>query len=101
MVLITDRACCDSRYDPAYERFGSQISAIHFIGSIKPWSSIPYRHPGTSFSSSRKQTSPENQLAMTTPPQAYDYDSLIDCWYAVYDAHYRTQSVIPRSEFEV
>jgi len=78
-------------YAPAYERFGSQISAIHFIGPNKPWSSISYRAPGSSSSS-------QNQATM---PQAYDYDSLVDRWYEVYDAHYRSHSIVPESEFEV
>jgi glycogenin glucosyltransferase len=34
-------------------------------------------------------------------PQAYDYDSLVDRWYAVYDTHYRSHSIVPESEFEV
>ncbi|KAF9015621.1 hypothetical protein BDQ17DRAFT_1395866 [Cyathus striatus] len=45
-------------YAPAYERFGSQISVIHFIGPNKPWKSIPYRSPFTT--------------------HIYDYDSLVD-----------------------
>ncbi|KAH9997698.1 hypothetical protein BJV74DRAFT_883311 [Russula compacta] len=76
-------------YAPAYERFGSQISAIHFIGANKPWSSIPWRAPGSTTA----------QLAASQPLQAYDYGSLVDRWYAVYDKHYRSQPVIPQAAF--
>jgi glycogenin glucosyltransferase len=31
--------------------------------------------------------------------QAYDYGSLIDRWYAVYDKHYRSQPVIPQATY--
>ena len=71
-------------YAPAYERFGSQISAIHFIGANKPWSSIPWRAPGST----------TTQQAASQPLQAYNYGSLVDRWYAVYDKHYRSQPVI-------
>ncbi|KAI0308166.1 hypothetical protein B0F90DRAFT_1833249 [Multifurca ochricompacta] len=73
-------------YAPAYERFGSQISAIHFIGANKPWSSIPWRAPGSSSA----------QQVGSQPLQVYDYSSLVDRWYAVYDKHYRSQLVIPQ-----
>ncbi|KAH9968597.1 hypothetical protein BC827DRAFT_1164258 [Russula dissimulans] len=53
-------------YAPAYERFGSQISAIHFIGPNKPWFSIPWRAPG----------SVTAQQAASQPLQVYDYGSL-------------------------
>jgi len=77
------------RYAPAYERFGSQISAIHFIGANKPWSSIPWRAPGSTTA----------QQAPSQPLQAYDYGSLLDRWYAVYDKHYRSQPVIPQDAY--
>jgi glycogenin glucosyltransferase len=76
-------------YAPAYERFGSQISAIHFIGANKPWSSIPWRAPGSTTA---------QQVASQTL-QAYDYGSLVDRWYAVYDKHYRSQPVIPQATY--
>ena len=73
-------------YAPAYERFGSQISAIHFIGANKPWSSIPWRAPGSTTA----------QRGASEPLQVYDYGSLVDRWYAVYDKHYRSQPVVPQ-----
>ncbi|KAL1760905.1 glycosyltransferase family 8 protein [Schizophyllum commune] len=66
-------------YAPAYERYGSQISAIHFIGPHKPWNNLAYRHPF----------------------RAYDYDALVDRWYAVYDRHYRAETPATTSQFEV
>ncbi|KAG6914634.1 hypothetical protein DXG01_016195 [Tephrocybe rancida] len=75
-------------YAPAYERFGSQISAIHFIGPNKPWNSISYRSPFTS-----------QPIVSATPQQAYDYNSLVDHWYDVYDRHYRSQPA-SRPQFE-
>ncbi|KAG6817756.1 hypothetical protein H0H87_004547 [Tephrocybe sp. NHM501043] len=68
-------------YAPAYERFGSQISAIHFIGPNKPWNSLSYRSPFTS----------QPIASASSPQQAYDYNSLVDRWYDVYDRHYRSQ----------
>ncbi|KAF7979419.1 hypothetical protein HWV62_42546 [Athelia sp. TMB] len=106
-------------YAPAYERFGSQISAIHFIGPNKPWKAIPYRpsrynqEPQPSSSNSQSPTSPTDPTApvqLQAKPviqsplaeiQAYDYESLVDRWFAVYDAHYRSQSLVPDEEFEV
>ncbi|KAG6827054.1 hypothetical protein H0H92_013371 [Tricholoma furcatifolium] len=76
-------------YAPAYERFGSQISAIHFIGPNKPWHSISFRSP---FASQPIQSS-------TSPQQVYDYSSLVDRWYDVYDRHYRAQPA-SRPQFE-
>ena len=61
-----------NRYAPAYERFGPGISAIHFIGSSKPWHSILSRPPGVLHSL--------NQQA--DGGQVYDYDSLVDRWYS-------------------
>ncbi|THH19054.1 hypothetical protein EW146_g2031 [Bondarzewia mesenterica] len=75
-------------YAPAYERFGSQISAIHFIGSNKPWDSIPWRAPGSS----------DAQQAASGPLQAYDYSALVDRWYAVYDKHYRSTATVPATD---
>ncbi|KAF5323529.1 hypothetical protein D9611_005674 [Ephemerocybe angulata] len=80
-------------YAPAYERFGSEISALHFIGKNKPWNSLPWRAPFT------------NKSAGSSPPssnpsqQAYDYDSLVDRWYAVYDKHYRSEPAAPSPSF--
>ncbi|SJL06215.1 uncharacterized protein ARMOST_09551 [Armillaria ostoyae] len=79
-------------YAPAYERFGSQIKAIHFIGPNKPWNSIPHRPP---FSGQ------QDSSAVTQVSQAYDYTSLLDRWFHVYDTYYRSQSIIPEEEFEV
>ncbi|KAI9512536.1 glycosyltransferase family 8 protein [Russula earlei] len=76
-------------YAPAYERFGSQISAIHFIGANKPWSSIPWRAPGSITA----------QGTASQPLQVYDYGSLVDRWYAVYDKHYRSQPIIPQAAY--
>jgi glycogenin glucosyltransferase len=73
------------RYAPAYERFGAQISAIHFIGPNKPWTAIPYRAPGSA--TFREQVHTRNGV--------YDYPSLVDRWFAVYDTHYRVSSPAP------
>ncbi|KAF7303235.1 putative glycosyltransferase family 8 protein GLGEN [Mycena kentingensis (nom. inval.)] len=77
-------------YAPAYERFGSQIAAIHFIGPNKPWKSLPFRLPF------------QNQSTQSDkgPLQAYDYNTLIDRWFAVYDKHYRAAPV-SQTDFEV
>ncbi|KAJ2914298.1 hypothetical protein MD484_g6143, partial [Candolleomyces efflorescens] len=77
-------------YAPAYERFGSEISALHFIGKNKPWNSIAYRAPFTS----------KPSTASDDPQQAYDYDSLVDRWYAVYDKHYRSEPIVPGPSFK-
>ncbi|KAL6298716.1 hypothetical protein BKA93DRAFT_810095 [Sparassis latifolia] len=82
-------------YAPAYERFGSKISAIHFIGSSKPWSSIPYRAPGSVGAEKPPLGASEQQR------NAYDYASLIDRWYDVYDRHYRTDQPMAHADFEV
>ena len=29
------------RYAPAYTKFGADIKAVHFIGTNKPWLSLP------------------------------------------------------------
>ncbi|KAF8807820.1 hypothetical protein BYT27DRAFT_6590276 [Phlegmacium glaucopus] len=78
-------------YAPAYERYGSQISAIHFIGPNKPWNSIAYRPP---FSPSRPSEDHD-------PQRAYDYQSLVDRWYNVYDHHYRIHSLPSQDQFEI
>ncbi|KAK7465365.1 glycogenin glucosyltransferase [Stygiomarasmius scandens] len=89
-------------YAPAYERFGSKISAIHFIGPNKPWKSIPYRAPFASQSSQQASSaSPASALPSEPQQQAYDYNSLLDKWFNVYDKHYRAQTIIPDTEFEV
>lgn len=80
-------------YAPAYERFGSQISALHFIGKNKPWNSIAYRAPFATKSTAKETTDGH------TVQQAYDYDSLVDRWYAVYDKHYRSQPATPAPSF--
>lgn len=82
-------------YAPAYERFGSQISVVHFIGPNKPWHSIPYRAPASSTqvpSSQMEQQSTVSEPAKQTQ-QAYDYGSLVDRWYSVYDKHYRSKPI--------
>lgn len=82
-------------YAPAYERFGSQISVVHFIGPNKPWYSIPYRAPASSTqvpSSQMEQQSTVSEPAKQTQ-QAYDYGSLVDRWYSVYDKHYRSKPI--------
>ncbi|KAG6862131.1 hypothetical protein C0995_004213 [Termitomyces sp. Mi166 len=76
-------------YAPAYERFGSKISAVHFIGPNKPWNSLPFRSP---FSSQPISSS-------ASPQEAYGYNSFMDRWYDVYDRHYRSQPV-QRPQFE-
>ncbi|KZV74837.1 glycosyltransferase family 8 protein [Peniophora sp. CONT] len=70
-------------YAPAYERFGKKISAIHFIGPNKPWNNIPWRAPGSKATHDKA----------SEPLQVYDYSSLVDRWYAVYDKHYRSAPV--------
>ncbi|KAJ7170067.1 glycosyltransferase family 8 protein [Mycena filopes] len=78
-------------YAPAYERFGSQISAIHFIGPNKPWNSLSYRPP---FQSHGIQTD-------SGPLQAYDYNALVDRWFAMYDKYCRAAPTVSDTEFEV
>ncbi|KAJ7446464.1 glycosyltransferase family 8 protein [Mycena galericulata] len=78
-------------YAPAYERFGSQISVIHFIGPNKPWNSLSYRPPFQKHGSQ----------ADAGPLQAYDYNTLVDRWFAVYDKYGRVQPAVSESEFEV
>jgi glycogenin glucosyltransferase len=88
------------RYAPAYERFGSQISVVHFIGPNKPWHSIPYRAPGSSATQAslpQMQQSPVSEPTNKQPQQAYNYGSLVDRWYNVYDRHYRSKPITPDS----
>lgn len=82
-----------SSYAPAYERFGSQISAIHFIGPDKPWHTIPHRALDSSTSTMA------GQLVHTE--RVYSYSSLVDRWYDVYDRYYRSQPVGLSIDFEV
>ncbi|KAI5982723.1 glycosyltransferase family 8 protein [Pisolithus albus] len=87
-------------YAPAYERFGSQISAIHFIGPNKPWHTIAYRAPGSS--SVQTSTSTEEQpSSVYSPPRAYDYGSLVDRWFDVYDRHGRPLYEVPTQAFDI
>ncbi|KAF9814195.1 hypothetical protein IEO21_05264 [Rhodonia placenta] len=88
-------------YAPAYERFGSQISAIHFIGPHKPWSSIPFRAPGTKNAGAGASAALALGKDEAPRTQAYDFDSLVDRWYDVYDRHYRSDAPTARAEFEV
>ncbi|KAG9222545.1 hypothetical protein CCMSSC00406_0002880 [Pleurotus cornucopiae] len=78
-------------YAPAYERYGSKISAIHFIGPNKPWNAIAYRAP---FASSQP-SDPGTEIQ-----RAYDYNSLVDRWFAVYDRHYRVPQDAPEQNFD-
>ncbi|KAH0838011.1 glycosyltransferase family 8 protein [Lanmaoa asiatica] len=81
-------------YAPAYQRFGSQISVIHFIGPHKPWHSIPSRAPGSSAQSTNMVVEPSTEVHVTQQ-RAYDYGSLVDRWYSIYDRHYRSQAAEP------
>ncbi|EIW64301.1 uncharacterized protein TRAVEDRAFT_68143 [Trametes versicolor FP-101664 SS1] len=81
-------------YAPAYERFGSEISAIHFIGPNKPWVSISYRPPGTKYGQSSSNT------VLDPKAPAYNYDSLVDRWFDVYDRHYRSEESAQHADFE-
>lgn len=73
-----------SSYAPAYQRYGSQIHAIHFIGPEKPWNAVPFRPPSLA---ENLATSSASSSGTT-----YDYQSLVDRWFAVYDKHYRSKS---------
>ncbi|TFY69977.1 hypothetical protein EVJ58_g100 [Rhodofomes roseus] len=84
-------------YAPAYERFGSQISAIHFIGPNKPWASLQYRAPGVKSSQPHDPNIPAEEKRQ----QVYDFDSLVDRWFDVYDRYYRSDAPTARAEFEV
>ncbi|KAI6047947.1 glycosyltransferase family 8 protein [Pisolithus marmoratus] len=87
-------------YAPAYERFGSQISAIHFIGPSKPWHAIPYRAPGSS-STQASTSMKEHPSSTDILPRAYDYGSLVDRWFDVYDRYYRSESELPIQAFDI
>nr|XP_031859843.1 uncharacterized protein CI109_004691 [Kwoniella shandongensis]KAA5526915.1 hypothetical protein CI109_004691 [Kwoniella shandongensis] len=60
---------------PAYKRYGHKISNVHFIGPNKPWSNLGGRPAGISQVKGKEAS--------------YDYPSLIDRWYTVYDKHVR------------
>ncbi|KAK8844565.1 hypothetical protein IAR55_006412 [Kwoniella newhampshirensis] len=60
---------------PAYKRYGHKISNVHFIGPNKPWANVAGRPAGVS------------QVKGKEP--SYDYPSLIDRWYTVYDKYVR------------
>lgn len=54
------------QYEPAYRRYGSNISMVHFIGTEKPW----FQGRQAIYSSSGA------------------YKELLGRWWAVYDKHY-------------
>ena len=93
LFIFTASGSYSFRYAPAYERYGSQIKAIHFIGPDKPWNSLVSRTPF----SGHQPDSPDSSSVQ----RAYDYDSLVDRWFDIYDRHYRTQSILPQTPFEV
>ncbi|WVN86039.1 uncharacterized protein L203_101197 [Cryptococcus depauperatus CBS 7841] len=66
-------------YAPAYKRFGSEISNVHFIGPRKPWTNLAGRPAGI--------------LQAKGKEDHYDYLSLIDKWYAVYDRYVRPSAL--------
>lgn len=70
------------------------MSVIHFIGPHKPWHSIPYRATGSSVQSTDMVVESSTETP-ATQQRAYDYGSLVDRWYGVYDRHYRSQSTEP------
>jgi glycogenin glucosyltransferase len=78
-------------YAPAYQRFGSQISVVHFIGPHKPWHSIPYPAPGSSAQSTDVVMESSTETP-ATQQRAYDYCSLVDRWHSVYGRHDRSQA---------
>lgn len=57
------------QYVPAYRHFQSSISAVHFIGKDKPWT-----------------------LGRENKYNSGVYGDLLARWWAVYDAHYRSQT---------
>ncbi|KAG8219494.1 nucleotide-diphospho-sugar transferase [Butyriboletus roseoflavus] len=81
-------------YAPAYQRFGSQISVIHFIGPHKPWHSIPDRALSSSAQSTDMVVESSTEIP-ATQQHTYNYGSLVDRWYSVYDRHYRSQTTEP------
>lgn len=62
-------------YPPAFKRYGNKIHNIHFIGNNKPWRSI----------ATRPASAPSPHPATL----GFDYPSLVDRWFAVYDKHVR------------
>ncbi|KAL1408915.1 glycogenin glucosyltransferase [Vanrija albida] len=61
------------QYAPAYKHYAHKINLIHFIGPNKPWKWLSSR-----------------QASSTPPPAtAFDYESLLDRWFTVYDRHVR------------
>ncbi|KAI6136314.1 glycosyltransferase family 8 protein [Pisolithus sp. B1] len=86
-------------YAPAYERFGSQISAIHFIGPNKPWHTISHCAP--SFSTQTSASTEEQLSSACPPPRAYDYGSLVGRWFDVYDRHCRPLFELPIQVFDI
>ncbi|KAL5533906.1 hypothetical protein ACEPAG_366 [Sanghuangporus baumii] len=100
-------------YAPAYERFGSQVSAIHFIGPNKPWNEIPYRAPSSASQVQQSQggslraheqpvssSAPTSTSVSMAPLQSYGYASLVDRWFDVYDRNYRRPTWTTEHEFE-
>ncbi|QRV83147.1 glycosyltransferase family 8 protein [Ceratobasidium sp. AG-Ba] len=90
-------------YAPAYARFGTSVHAVHFIGTGKPWSGLPFRAPFISSSgrSAGKYVIGGYGSSTETKDSAYGYHALVDRWFAVYDAHYRVEESLSKSEFEV
>ncbi|THG95865.1 hypothetical protein EW145_g7887, partial [Phellinidium pouzarii] len=95
-------------YAPAYERFGSQISALHFIGPNKPWNEIPYRAPSSASQAAQAQQqiptptlpSSSSSIVSAAEPRSYAYSSLVDRWFDVYDRNYRQQNLVSEQKFE-
>ncbi|KAL7417787.1 hypothetical protein BDY24DRAFT_411740 [Mrakia frigida] len=71
-------------YAPAYSHYGPTINCVHFIGANKPWSSLSYR--------ASRPTPCENL--------PFDYQSLVDRWFGVYDKFVRS-SAEDQKRFEV
>ena len=53
------------QYAPAYKRYGHKISAVHFIGSNKPWSNILFRPAGISNVKGKEASFDCKQLSQT------------------------------------
>ncbi|KAI0347772.1 hypothetical protein BDW22DRAFT_1349839 [Trametopsis cervina] len=79
-------------YAPAYERFGSGIAAVHFIGMEKPWKGLLYRSPGIKSSAT---------MLGDGTKRVYNYEALVDRWYDVYDTHYRQEPETQRNDFSL
>ncbi|KAL7420151.1 glycogenin glucosyltransferase [Cryptotrichosporon argae] len=73
-------------YAPAYKRYGHKINVVHFIGPHKPWSNLGGRPAGMGLPQGKEQTydCEFSAKARLTPDT-----SLVDRWYAIYDAHVR------------